>query len=470
MEEEIDLRAYVLVLLKYWKWILGTTVAAAVVALVVSFLLPPTYEATALVIIRQPQYMMQFDPRFETLTQQPAYKAYPDLARGDEVLEALFARLNPRPAEIETLRDLQERVEAKAGTDPSVVRLTVRARDPQEAARIANLWAELFVAHANRVYGASDEELQQLEGQLAQAQAELEAAEQALIEFQARNQASILDARLDSLKSDQAHYLADQRAITYILQDIQALREQLARQPDERPASLADDLTTLFLQAFNAQASAPTQLPGLEGQGTIVQASAPIQLQVNSAESLSNKSIGETMALLDDMAGVLEAKSAEIGQRLEELQPQILSLQKQLQEIYTESDRLTRQQDLAKETYTALARKVEETRIAVQGVQSTARLGSRAAVPEKPAGPRKLFNTAVAGALGLMLSVFGAFGVEWWRSGTEERRSGGAEGRRGGGAEGRRSRERGSGGAGERRSRESGRHRQMASGGTGERL
>jgi succinoglycan biosynthesis transport protein ExoP len=453
MEEEIDLRAYVLVLLKYWKWILGTTVAAAVVALVVSFLLPPTYEATALVIIRQPQYMMQFDPRFEILTQQPAYKAYPDLARGDEVLEALFARLNPRPAEIETLRDLQERVEAKAGTDPSVVRLTVRARDPQEAARIANLWAELFVAHANRVYGASDEELQQLEGQLAQAQAELEAAEQALIEFQARNQASILDARLDSLKSDQAHYLADQRAITYILQDIQALREQLARQPDERPASLADDLTTLFLQikAFNAQASAPTQLPGLEGQGTIVQASAPIQLQVNSAESLSNKSIGETMALLDDMAGVLEAKSAEIGQRLEELQPQILSLQKQLQEIYTESDRLTRQQDLAKETYTALARKVEETRIAVQGVQSTARLGSRAAVPEKPAGPRKLFNTAVAGALGLMLSVFGAFGVEWWRSGTEERRSGGAEGRRGGGAEGRRSRgagERGSGGVG----------------------
>jgi len=325
--------------------------------------------------------------------------------------------------------DLRGMVEAKAGTDPSVVRLTVRARDPQEAARIANLWAELFVAHANRVYGASDEELRQMEGQLAQAQAELEAAEQALIEFQARNPTSILEARLDSLRSDQAHYLADQRSITYILQDIQALREQLARQPDERPASLADDLTTLFLQikAFNAQAFTPAQLPRLEGQGTIVQASAPIQLQVNSAESLSNKSIGETMALLDDMARALEAKSAEIGQRLEELRPQILSLQGQLQEITTESDRLTRQRDLAKETYTALARKVEETRIAVQGAQSTARLGSRAAVPEKPASPRKLLNTAVAGALGLMLSVFGAFGVEWWRSGAEEQRSGGAE-------------------------------------------
>jgi uncharacterized protein involved in exopolysaccharide biosynthesis len=449
MEEEIDLRAYLLVLLKYWKWILGTTVAAAVVALVVSFLLPPTYEATALVIVRQPQYMMRFDPRFETLTQQPAYKAYPDLARTDEVLEALFARLNPRPAEIKTLGDLRGMVEAKAGTDPSVVRLIVRSSNPQEAARIANLWAEIFVAHANRVYGASDEELKQLEGQLAQAQAELEAAEQALIEFQARNQASILDARLDSLKSDQAHYLADQRAITYILQDIQALREHLARQPSGHAASLADDLTTLLLQlkAFNAQtlnrldeayyastrlresAYKPAQLQtsNAEGQGQAVfvstwqaSASAPIQLQVNGAESLSNKSIGEIMALLDDIAQALRAKSAEIGQRLEELQPQILSLQRQLQEIYTESDRLTRQRDPAKETYTALARKVEGTRIAVQGVQSTARLGSRAAVPEKPAGPRKLFNTAVAGMLGLMLSVFGAFAVEWWQSGVEE--------------------------------------------------
>ena len=457
MEEEIDLREYVLVLLKHWKLILGTTVAAAVTALVVSFFLPPTYEATALVVVKPPQYMMQFDPRFEVPSQlpQPAYKAYPSLAKGDEVMEVLFARLNPRPAEIKTLGDLRGMVEAKAGTDPSVVQLIVRSSNPQEAARIANLWAEIFVAHANRVYGASDEELKQLEGQLAQAQAELEAAEQALIEFQARNQASILDARLDSLKSDQAHYLADQRAITYILQDIQALREHLARQPSGHAASLADDLTTLLLQlkAFNAQtlnrldeayyastrlresAYKPAQLQtsNVEGQGQAVfvstwqaSASAPIQLQVNGTESLSNKSIGEIMALLDDIAQALRAKSAEIGQRLEELQPQILSLQRQLQEIYTESDRLTRQRDLAKETYTALARKVEETRIAVPGAHTTVRLGSRAAVPEKPARPRKLLNTAVAGVLGLMLSVFGAFVWEWWRSGAEEQGGRGA--------------------------------------------
>jgi polysaccharide biosynthesis transport protein len=404
MEEEIDLRAYILVLLKYWKWILGITVAAAAVALAVSFVLPPTYEATALVAVQAPQPVVNLDPRLQVLVlsqpPQPASRAYLELAEGDGVLEALFSRLSPRPAEIQTLRDLRGMVKARAGTDPGVVRLTVRARDPQEAARIANLWAETFVAHANRVYGASEEELRQLEGQLAQAEAELEAAERALIEFQARNPAGLLEAQLDSLRQKQRDYLGAQRAIADILQDIRALQERLARQPEDRPASAADALVVLWLRIHAL--TAPT-FPS-------------IQLQAGSAASPSGPSVREVRALLSDMARDLEAKSAEIGPRLKELEPQILQLQKQLQEIYTEQDRLTRRRDLAKETYTALARKVQETRLAVQGAQRTARLSSRAAAPEEPASPRKLLNTAVAGTLGLMLSTMGAFAAEWWRN------------------------------------------------------
>ena len=77
MEEEIDLREYVEVLIRYWKWIVRAALAAAVVALVVSLLLPPTYEATALVAVTKPRYAMQFDPRFEILNDvQPNYEAY----------------------------------------------------------------------------------------------------------------------------------------------------------------------------------------------------------------------------------------------------------------------------------------------------------------------------------------------------------------------------------------------------------
>lgn len=415
MEEEIDLRAYVLVLLKYWKWIVGIVVAAAIVALLVSFLLPPTYEATALVVITKPRYVMRFDPRIEPLNNiQPIYKAYPELATSDEVLHELLARLNPRPEKLETLQDLRGIVGAKSGADPSVIRLTVRHRDPEAAAHIVNLWAEIFVRRANEIYGTeARSQLQFYQQQLERARAELNSAEKALVEFQARNRGSVLQNQLDSYRQMQADYLAAQRQILYIVQDIRGLREQLSRQPADRPATLADQLTALFLQikAFNAQAS------------------APIQLQVDSVAALSEKSLPEQIAFLDDLVRVLEAKSAEIETRLAELEPQILALQAELQEIRTEEDRLTRARDVARETYMTLARKVEEARIAAEDVSTgEIRLASQAAVPEKPVGPRKLLNTAVAGVLGLMLAVFGAFVVEWWQSGVGEQRGRGAEG------------------------------------------
>ncbi len=405
MEEEIDLREYVEVLLRYWKWIAGVAVVAAVTALVISFLLPPTYEATALVAVTEPRYVMRFDPRFETLNDiQPAYKAYPELATSDEMLRDLLDNLTPPPKDVETLQDLRTKVEAESGADPSIVRLTVRHRDPEEAARVVNAWAELFVERANELYGSQgDAEVQFFETQLKRAEAELAAAEEALVAFQARNRAAILRNQLNSLKQTQADYLADQRTIAYITQDIEGLREQLAEQPADQPVSLADQLTSLFLQikAFNAQAA------------------APIQLQVDSASALSEKSLSEQIAFLDDLVGVLEEKSAEIDDRLAELEPQILALQRQLTEVTIEEDRLTRARDVARETYMALARKLEEARIAAEDTSGEVRLASRAMVPQKPASPHKLLNTAVAGALGLMVGIFGAFVIEWWRQGEE---------------------------------------------------
>ncbi|HEX7593197.1 MAG TPA: Wzz/FepE/Etk N-terminal domain-containing protein [Anaerolineae bacterium] len=57
MEDEIDLRAYLDVLLRRWKWIVGVTLVAALVAGVVSLLMPPTYESTASVFV-QPQVLV----------------------------------------------------------------------------------------------------------------------------------------------------------------------------------------------------------------------------------------------------------------------------------------------------------------------------------------------------------------------------------------------------------------------------
>jgi capsular exopolysaccharide synthesis family protein len=400
MEEQLDVRKYVAMICRWWRLIAVCAVLAAVSAFVISSLLPPTYEASAVVIIAEPQYQMQFDSRFPVEEWAPAYAAFPTLAESDGVLGRVVEAYTPSSAariEDWSIQTLSEMVEASSQGDPSLVVLTVSSHSPEDAAGVASTWANALVEQGNGVYAVSEDDVAFFETQVARAKDALDGADAALVAFEGQNQANILQAELDSLLSFQSDYLADQRAITYLLQDIGALRGQLARQPADQPSSLSDNLTMLFLQikAFNASAS------------------APIQLQVNSAESLSSKSLSEQIAFLDDLADTLEAKSEEVESRAAALEPEILALQEQIQDIQLGHDRLGRARTLAHETYMALARKLEEAHITAQGREGVLQVGSHAAVPVEPAGPHRLMNTALAGIVGAMLAGGGVFLFEY---------------------------------------------------------
>jgi uncharacterized protein involved in exopolysaccharide biosynthesis len=403
MEDEIDLRLYIEILLRHWKWIAGLTLIAAIAGLVVSLLLPAVYEASAVVLVTQPRYQMQFDPRFEATNQwTPAYRAFPTLATSDGVLQEIVDNHVPSPeANIEEwrLKGVRGMVKATSGGDPSLVLLEVRSRSPEDAAAIANMWADILTRTGNELYGGSEREVAFFEAQVSEAAQKLETAETAMIEFQGANLSSVLEAQLNSYRQAQADYLGGQRTIAYIIQDIQGLREQLAEQADNQSTSLADALTALLLQikAFNAEQA------------------APLQIQVESSESLSEATVAEQIAFLEGLVARLQAKSAEIDERLSELEPQILTLQQQTEEFDAEYGRLNRARNLASETYMTLARKLDEAHIAAQEEDGTLQVGSYAAVPQERVGARKLLVTAVAGMLGLTFGIVSALLIELWR-------------------------------------------------------
>jgi len=402
MEEEIDLRAYIEVLFRNWMWIVGLTVLAAVVAFVYSSLQAPTYEASTVVLVTEPRYQMQFDPRFKTDEGAPRDNAFPTLATSDDVLQDVDEAYTPSPAaglEQWNLATLQRMVQASSDGDPNLIILKVRSRSPADAASIANTWADILVGSGNELYGGGQKDLVFFQEQLASAEQTLNEAEAALIEFQARNQSSIIETQLASLRQTQADYLSNQRTIALITEDIQSLRAQLADQPPDQNASMADNLTALLLQikAFN------------------VQTTVPIQLQIQGGEALSDKSTAEQIAFLDDLVNTLQDQSTEITSRLTELEPQILAAQQKLQQAQVEQDRLSRASDLARETYLTMARKLDEAQISSRESNGILRVGSYAAVPTQPIGPRRLFNTAIAGMLGLMIGVLAVFAVEFWR-------------------------------------------------------
>jgi len=438
MEEEIDLRVYVEVLIRNWKWIAGLALAAAAAAFLVSSFIPPTYEATALAAITRPRYVMRFDSRLQTVDTVQPYNAYPELASSDDLLKDLLAQLAPLPENIESLADLRNTLETETGADPSMVKLVASSQDAEEAARIANEWAALFVAQANEIYGShSEEDTRFFEGQLIHAQEELDVAEETLVTFQSRNQRVILEARLASAQQDLQDYLIEQREIERAVRNAQALQISVASQPANDLANAGDNLTALLLQmqAFDIRTSRPAQTEAYEArEGKIEpplirlqisgsaepEASASVQLQISDATLLSlERTAGELVTFLDNLMATLAAWGEDIETQVASLEPQILALQQQLQETRVEENRLTRTRDVAQETQMTLAHKVEEARIAAEDTTGEVRLVSQAAVPEEPVGPRKMLNTAIAGALGLMVGVFGAFALEWWRESEE---------------------------------------------------
>ena len=401
MEDEIDLRPYIELLVKRWYLIIGAAVLAGALAFVISSLLPPTYQATALVAITEPRLRVQFSPQFEQTgdeTQQP-FKAFPELATSDEVLLQLLEVINPGLEEVTTLDELRKIVEAQSGSDPTLVRLAAAYRDPDQAARITNLWAGLFVTRANEIFGDQGEDQEQFFiDQLADAEVELSSAEDALISFEAHNRSSIIDNELASLLQIQASYLADQREIAFLLQDIEGLHDQLNAESGG-VVTFADQLTALSLQlkAFSASAN------------------IPVQLQLEATESLTTPDRDQQVAYLKTLIATLETRLDHIDETMVGLEPKMLTLQEQKQETATESVRLNRDVSVANETYMALARKVEEERITSDEIASVVKLASEAAVPEKAESRGRLLNTVVAGLLALILAVFAVATLHWWR-------------------------------------------------------
>lgn len=399
MPEEIDLRHYLTALLRAWWFILLCTLLAAALTYGISKLLPRQYEAGALVVATSARTTVQFDTRIATQNVQISSRSYPDLALSDELLQRLLAEVRPEAPEVRNLSELVKLLESTALADPALLELSVTYDDPAIAALIANKWAELFIGWANEVYSdTTQEQVAFFEGRLLASEAAWQETSAALASFQSRNRLTTLKQELDNLLATQALYLFEERQKTLLLQNVQALQAQLAAQPTGATA-VGEQLTTLFLQlkAFSAE---PT---------------TALQLNLDPQAQPFNQSRQELIATLEKLAQSMTVQIEAAAQAAALLEPEILSLQVEQQTLQTELDQLLQNEQVSNETYLALARKVEEERIALQDSDSGFRLASRAAVPQRAARPLVLLNTVIAFVFGLLVSVLAVIVYTWWR-------------------------------------------------------
>jgi len=392
MEDEIDLRQYVVVLLKYWRWIAGLAVVAAVVAFAVSSITPPSYQTTALVTATQSRYELQFDPRFQNvqdsavqslLTEQ--YRTYPALAVSDDVFNQLAAETGWE------IKDLKEKLEVPGQNTPNLLALQVQGENPEEIADVANHWARLFVEKANALYGSRGE-LEQFTRQKEVVAAALAEADQAITAFREEN-FDLLKQRANSKNNLMTGY----EAKLVRLRQIQSEVTMLAQTVDENssPALIAGILAEMI-------------------NNGVVGEEQPFQIKLDEVDPVSSIQAMETA--LQSQITAIETELLSLEQEVEILQAEQAAQQKKLEE-------LVRDRNVKEEAFTVISRKVQEAQIDATS-NSTAgkvQIASEAAVPTEALPRGRARNAAVAGVLGLMVGVFAVFALEWWREGAEQK-------------------------------------------------
>ena len=276
-DDEIDLRKYIGILIRWWREIVLLTLLAAVAGGLAVYALrlisTPVYEASSSVAIVRTFSDVSFDPRFRTLSEDTAEGATSlgaarrgallGLVRSGAIAQIVIDELGDQlsPAE-QTAARLLDQVEANLVTPASgragesdLIRIAATADSPQKATTIVNAWTRAYVDQVNAIYGqVSDEQVASIQNELMQAQTGYEQAQLALEGFIATSNAGNLARMVEDKASVVASLMrAKDAALTAAIDDMIARRKRVA-------AAYLDAQADNELLAFNREQQAQRAL------------------------------------------------------------------------------------------------------------------------------------------------------------------------------------------------------------------
>ncbi len=394
LDDEIDLREYIEVLIKWRREILlitlGTAFVAALGVLAFRLLLPPKYEAVARVTIDRVTSAITFDERFRTLSEDLAQQAIADsnarrsalvgLASNGAVAEAVIQELGDLLTEEE--QDpavLLEMVEAQIapGTDsrtPSdLIEIKVTADSPEKAAAIANAWAKHYVEQVNSLYGRVPPVLlSSVKSELNDAQTEYQEAQKALETFLATSQLDRLNRLIDEKKQLIQSLTAGTQTTTQAVIFKQELQDHLRRldqayMEKSRLELLRENALMLQEQAENGGETAAQT-------NSLALLLLKVQLldAADGSQGVTDQPRGGTLRLPADLQlalGDVPGSQASSGQQISDLSALVAKLDSRIASLTEEIDRLS-QGLLSGEEYRLLSQDLEEKGAVAQIIEN----------------------------------------------------------------------------------------------------
>ncbi|WP_418790830.1 GumC family protein [Phosphitispora sp. TUW77] len=396
---EIDLIAYVKMLLK-WKWlIIGITVLAVITSGILSFfVLSPVYESKTVIMVKEyqdpkssqtKQQQDDLESVVDTLSRLPVMtiKTYVGQIKNEALMRKVIDVLKLDKA-VYTPKSLGGLITVQAVTETNLIELSVKNTDPKLAADIANTLAAEFLDFVgtgnqkqlvrsaeflNKQLAEKNQELTQAIDKLNQEKSQVRNVEYLEQEVQNKNQ--VLSIYQNLLLQAEADYDKALAGMTTAEQKLQ------------------DTPETITLQKVDLQTGQPYETE-----------------EINPAYAeLTQLLASRTVELAEH-----DARKQSISKSVNEIQEDLKLIQTELNKKRQVETQLQEKADQVKQTRDVLEEKLTQVQIAksVNLGQNSLEVVTPAFPQNSPVSPKKMLNLAIALVLGLVVSVGLAFILE----------------------------------------------------------
>jgi capsular exopolysaccharide synthesis family protein len=424
--EEVDLRAYWETLRKRRWTIISSLLAVVALAMVLTFLQKPKFEAQTKVLAKGNDHSGGADILSSTIPALGAFADQRDVQTQVEIIQSW--PLLKRAAE-ETGLEVKDPtaipVKVEGGKDTNIITITTTSTDPRQAMELANKVAEVYVsrnlgqnrssAHAGRVF---------LEKQQVKLKGDLQDAAKALRDYETRTGSVGLDTATENMVTALTDLEASKTAADADRNAAQAqvsqLRDALGRTRETIVSSTSIQRNPGIQKLQDEIADLQVQRAGLLKDyrpGSVkVQG---LDAQIAAAQRREKALVGDIMAgrevavnpvhqqLVGQLVGA-EGAGLAAAAKAEGLSRAIAAQRSRLTVLPEQQYRLAQLQrnvQIAEKTYLLVQDRYPQLRIAEESTLANAQVIEPALLPKAPVSPKKKLNFVLAVLVGLMLGV-----------------------------------------------------------------
>ena len=377
------------------------------VGLIYSFISPKTYESQTSLLILPP---IPSEITNTTCTSFFAPDIYKDLAVAsdlmNEVIDNIFADPETRPSPQSLAKRFQVNVnkssEEKNATQRQSMTLTasIKGQNPQELPPLLKAWSNAYIQRNSLLFvNRTAQSYDYISESFLSVKNTLREAEDTLNTYKKQNPKSILSIQIESTRQMYGEILIENtkkiRSLPPLEAKAKVIRELLSGEPER--LFLARGMTKESLWAFLSQRLSTEELKNVEG--------------LNITDEIINQSHQNLKSKLYDLnieIASIKTSIADLGREIARSEKEILSKTRLLQEINTETERLEREVTVLKESFNALAKKYQDSKIAIAEAADPIRVIEEPIEPVNPIAPKNTLIVALSGILGLFVGIFAA--------------------------------------------------------------